>query len=112
MKRKKIRCNYRINKEIKEKIEEQKKFKNFSYFIRQAVLDFIQNPITIDEIGKINEELEKKNNIITSTVLLFDEDIENINKIKSKSETYNYDTVYLLAIILYNYANKKNLINS
>lgn len=108
--RKKIRVNYRINEELKESIKTDSRYKNLSYFVREAVHDMINNPLDKEDIHDLNIEIEKLK-LITTTILLFEEDVENINKLKSSNyETYNYDTIYLLSLAVLNYSIKEKLI--
>ena len=103
------RVNYRIKKDLKENIKNSCKYKNLAYFVREAVRDFLKNPLSKKELHNINEKIENLD-LKTTTVLLFDQDIENINHIKDSDETFQYDMIYLLSMAVYNYSEKEGLI--
>jgi len=108
MKKSTKRANYWIKKELKERIKKDSRYKNLSYFIREAVHDMIKNPIEKGIIHELNKKIENME-LIKTTVLLFVEDVDNLVEIKSNDETYQYDTTYLLSLIVLNYAIKEKL---
>lgn len=106
MRKKRIRVNYKIEKDLKEKIKDDKRWKNLSYFIREAIVNFRNNKIDEDKIHLLNEKINTLSLIVTTT-LIFESDEILLNEIRKQDETYNYDLVYLLTLIIYNYSGEK-----